>query len=492
MKSQPPPDTTAKSRQVTRFQIFAYVLPGLPLAALGLPIVVHLPQFYASHEIGLSLAVTGLVFSFCRIADVFVDPVMGYVSDRWQTRWGRRRPLFVLGTPLLVAGIWMTFVPSGPVGALYLSFWLFLMYVGWSMTTIPHLSWGAELSTDYHERSRIYGWAQAAVIIGMVGVLVLPAILENAGGFSLAQQILAMALFAILLLVPSVALCAGVLPEPEVKLKTHAPLLATFRFLFRDGALRRVIAVDLIASTSAGAIGAMFFFFARFALGLPHLAGTLLLAYFVSGFVFIPFWIWLSGRIGKHRALIASFGYTFVTMPLMFVIPRGDFAVALPVFIFAGMNYGAPSFLLRAMMADIADVDAAENGAERAGVMYSLLALTNKFGLGWAVGITFGLLTWLGFDPKIVNTPAAIENMRLLYIGLPIVFSLLSMGAMLGYPLNEARQRDLRAEVERRRAVHHSADDMLPPGIMTAGAALASDSEAITNVGDVAPTGVQR
>ena len=51
---------------------------------------------------------------------------------------------------------------------------------------------------------------------------------------------------------------------------------------------------------------------------------------------------------------------------------------------------------------------AAENGAERAGVMYSLLALTNKFGLGWAVGITFGLLTWLGFDPKIVNTPVAI------------------------------------------------------------------------------------
>ena len=54
------------------------------------------------------------------------------------------------------------------------------MYVGWSMVTIPHLSWGAELSTDYHERSRIYGWAQAASIIGMVGVLVLPAMLEYA------------------------------------------------------------------------------------------------------------------------------------------------------------------------------------------------------------------------------------------------------------------------------------------------------------------------
>ena len=488
MKAQLPPETTAKSRQVSPFQIFAYVLPGLPLAALGLPIVVHLPQFYASHEIGLSLAVTGLVFSLCRIADVFVDPVMGYVSDRWRTRWGRRRPLFLLGTPFLVAGIWMTFVPSGPVGALYLSFWLFLMYVGWSMTTIPHLSWGAELSTDYHERSRIYGWAQAAHIIGMVGVLVLPAILENAGGFSLAKQILAMALFAIVLLLPSVALAAGVLPEPEVKLKTHAPLLATFRFLFKEGALRRVIAVDLIASTSAGAVGAMFFFYARFALDLPQLAGTLLLVFFVSGFVFIPFWIWLAGRIGKHQALIASFVYTVVTWPLLFLVPRGDFGVALAVFLLIGLNYGAPSFLLRAMMADIADVDAAENGAERAGVMYSLLALTNKFGLGWAVGITFLTLAWLGFDPKIVNSPAAIEKMRFFFVALPVVLNLINLGVLKGYPLDEARQREMRAEVERRRATHHSADDMLPPGIMTGGAAMASDSEAITNVGDVEPS----
>ena len=129
MKAQLPPDMTAKSRQVSPFQIFSYVLPSLPLAALGLPIVVHLPQFYASHEIGLSLAVTGLIFSLCRIADVFVDPMMGYFSDRLQTRWGRRRPLVVLGTPILILGIWMVFVPGGPVSVLHLSFWLFLMYV---------------------------------------------------------------------------------------------------------------------------------------------------------------------------------------------------------------------------------------------------------------------------------------------------------------------------------------------------------------------------
>ncbi|MDE2074876.1 MAG: MFS transporter [Alphaproteobacteria bacterium] len=437
--------------RIPPLQLFAYVLPGAPLAALGLPIVVHLPQFYASAEIGLSLAVTGLVFSLCRIADVFIDPTMGYVSDRLATRWGRRRPMVVAGTPVLLFGIWMVFVPGGPVAPLYLGFWLFVMYVGWSMVTIPLLSWGAELSPDYHERSRIYGWNQVSIIAGMVGVLVVPAVLENLG-YPRALQILAMAVFAIVLLLPAVALCAGALPEPEVRLRSHAALAPTLRFLARNRAFRRVIAVDLVASTSAGAVGAMFFFFARFALGLPHWAGTLLLTYFVSGCLFIPFWIALSRRIGKHRALMASFAFTVATMPLYLLIPRGDLFAALPVFVLSGMNYGAPQFLLRSMMADIADADTAENGAERAGLMYSFLALTEKFGFGWSVGIAFVLLAWLGFDPKTANPPEAIAHMRAFYIALPCVLCFVNFFILRGYPLDEARQRALRLEVERRRA----------------------------------------
>ena len=147
-----------------------------------------------------------------------------------------------------------------------------------------------------------------------------------------------------------------------------------------------------------------------------------------------------------------------------------------------------PTFLLRSMMADVADADAAENNAERAGLMYSLLALTAKFGIGWAVGITFVALAWMGFDPKMANSPEAIEGMRLFFISLPIVFSLINLFIMRGYPLDEEQQRRTRAEVERRRATHHSADDMLPPGILPGGAALASDSEAITTVtGDEGP-----
>ena len=468
------------SHRLNILHLLAYVLPAVPLAALGMPIAVYLPNFYASKEIGISLLVTGSIFAVMRAFDIVIDPVMGYWSDRWRTPLGRRRPLILLGAPILALGIWMVFVPGGHVSVVHLGFWLFVMYFGWSMTIIPHLSWGAELSSDYHERSRIYGWSQVATLAGFIGVLVIPSFLE-AYKANVATQVMSMAVFAVVLLLPSVALCLGIVPEPEVKLKTHAALLPTLRFLLKEDAIRRVIGLDLIESINQGARGAMFFYFAQLALGQPHWASKLLLIYFVSGIVFIPAWIALARRFGKHRALICCYIYGICVGPSFLLIPQGNLEVAIPLFILSGVSYGAPAFLIRAMMADIADADTAEHGAERAGLMYSFLSLTNKFGLSVAVFIAFLALARMGFDPKIVNTPAAIEHMRVFFVLLPMGLATITLWIASGYKLDQARQERLRAKIAQARAEHHSADDIMPPpGLLAGGVALASDSEAVT------------
>jgi GPH family glycoside/pentoside/hexuronide:cation symporter len=81
---------TPGEHRVSWFKMFAYVSPSLAIAALGLPLVVHLPPLYASKEIGIDLALTGAIFGTLRFIDVLIDPLMGYFSDRWRTRWGRR------------------------------------------------------------------------------------------------------------------------------------------------------------------------------------------------------------------------------------------------------------------------------------------------------------------------------------------------------------------------------------------------------------------
>jgi len=333
----------------------------------------------------------------------------------------------------------------------YLGTCLIVMYFGYSFVLVPHLSWGSEISSDYHERSRIYGWHQALTVAGMMCVLIVPAVLERQG-YPLSTQVTAMAVFAIATLIPSVIVCLVVVPEPEVRLSTQAGLLPTLRFLLRDKALRRVMAVDLIESTNQGARGAMFLYFVSLGLALPKFGGTMLLAYFLAGVVCAPLWIALARRTGKSRALMIAYAYGIVAGLLLFAIPPGSKPAALALVALTGASYAAPAFLIRAMMADVADADTHETGAERAGMMYAFLSMTSKLGIGWSVTIAFGLLAVLGFDPKVHDAPGAIESLRFVYILLPVGLAALSLLAMIGYPLNEERQRALRLDIERRRA----------------------------------------
>lgn len=87
--------------RLSNWRLLLYAGPAVPIAALGVPISVFLPQFYAG-EMGLGLATVGTIFLICRLWDVVTDPVMGFLSDKYPSRWGRRRHWIALSVPILI------------------------------------------------------------------------------------------------------------------------------------------------------------------------------------------------------------------------------------------------------------------------------------------------------------------------------------------------------------------------------------------------------
>ena len=83
---------------------------GMPLAIIGYPLVVYLPPFYAG-EMGMNMGLVALVLVLARFSDVITDPLIGTISDRWNTRFGRRKPWIFAGTPLVLIGTVMLFMP---------------------------------------------------------------------------------------------------------------------------------------------------------------------------------------------------------------------------------------------------------------------------------------------------------------------------------------------------------------------------------------------
>lgn len=431
---------TSKGRIPGR-KLLAFALPAAPISALGLPLVVHLPHFY-DKNIGLSAATVGLIFMIARFWDVFTDPVLGLLSDKYETRWGRRRHWIVASVPIMLLSVFMVFMPPEGAGGVYLTFWMFILYIGWTLLTVSHMSWGAELTPDYHERSRVQGVREMLLIFGMVFVLVLPVLTSYIlPEGSRPEPVTLMGWFVIIVLPITVLISVTSVGEAKTPQPAHFSWGEAMSLLKRNRPLQILLSADLLSGISSGIVSSLFLYLALDVLRLGAFANVLLLVYFVSGLLFIPPIIWLSNRIGKHKAAIVSALFGGATVPLIFFLPEGNPVLAAMCWTVLGVNMGAGPFLFRSIMADVVDHDAVESGHQRTGLFYSLLTSTNKIGYAVAIGISMSALDWLGIETGAENAESALFGLQLIYI-LPSFFIAIIVAWMLSrFPLGEAQQR---------------------------------------------------
>ncbi|MCY3793858.1 MAG: MFS transporter, partial [Gammaproteobacteria bacterium] len=137
--------------------LFFYGLANMPAEMAIIPVAALIPNYYGQ-DLGVSLAAVGTVLLLSRIFDAVSDPLIGWLSDRTQSRWGRRRVWMAASVPILMLAVYKLFVPEPPVTAAYLFGWLVVLWLGWTMLFIPYYAWGAELSPHYHQRTRVTGW----------------------------------------------------------------------------------------------------------------------------------------------------------------------------------------------------------------------------------------------------------------------------------------------------------------------------------------------
>jgi len=426
----------------------AFAGPGLPLAALGLPLVVYLPEYY-SNALGLPLAAVGAAFMGVRLLDILFDPFIGGVMDRTRSKWGRFRPWLAIGAPLLMIASYMLFMAERGIGPAYLWFWLIVVYVGLSICVLAHTAWAAVLSADYNQRSRIYTWWQAGNVVGMILVLVLPPILESQAGGDHAAGIRSMGWFIIILLPLTIGAALLRVPEPTAPVERHKAGLREYAALLKRPTVQRVLFSDLLLGLAPGITGALFFFYFERVKDFDKAqAGILLLIYFLSALFCAPIWTALARRIGKHRALsVAGIVYA-VVQTLIVIMPAGNFWLAVPGLILAGLPYSAGPFLLRSMMADVGDEERLATGADRTGLLYAVLAGTAKIGYALAVGVTFVALDVLGFNAQGGGDPqAGMMGLQVLFVVTPAVLGLLAAWVTFGYPLDARRHTEIREQL---------------------------------------------
>ncbi len=424
-----------------RSRLFAFAAPYLPLSAVGLPAVVYLPPYYAA-ELGLGLEAVGLIFLVVRLIDIPLDPVLGHLIDRTKGRLGRFRPWLAGGAALMAAGALAVYfaVPGISAGAALAG--LLVLYFGYSAMMVAQTAWGATLSDDYHERSRVFGWWMALTQVGMLLVLALPPLLPRLiPGAGIASGIHGMGWLVIAGAPLTALLCLSVLPE-RARTGNHAKL-ADFARVVANPLMRRLLLVDLLANLAPGVTGALFLFFFQAVKGYSAAsASALLLVYFVAGLAGVPLWTRLARATSKHRAIVVALLFYCVTQSLTALLPPGNWPVAAIGMALAGVPYGATALLLRAMLADLSDAETLASGGDKTALFYAAGVGVQKLGYAIPVGVLYPVLSALGFVAVkgAGNSADALNGLTLLFTALPVVLALAAAWTVRSWPIDAAAQ----------------------------------------------------
>ena len=311
--------------KLKRSVLFYYSLADMPVMMSIFPALVFIPQFYAS-EMGVSLIAVANITLAVRIFDFLTDPLMGQISDRVRTPWGRRRPWLVCATPLMMVGIYMLYMPPADtqVGTGYMLVWMLVISLGTTMMLIPYYAWGAELSPDYNERTRITG---ARAISGQSGQMLAqfaPTVALLAFGIGGNRAVLAIVGVTMLCLMPiCVWLTVSRAPDGPVEESAALPVLQGFRLMFRNGPFLWLALVFLISTCGLAMTTPLYLFFVADVLGDRERAIYVLFFFYLTSILAVPFWVWLSRHIGKHRGYMAALLMIAVSHPFLPLAGRG-------------------------------------------------------------------------------------------------------------------------------------------------------------------------
>jgi glycoside/pentoside/hexuronide:cation symporter, GPH family len=429
-----------------------YGLPHLTHAVVTLPMALFIPAFYVE-ELALPLAGVGVAIAASRILDIFIDPLIGALSDRWNTRWGRRKPWIALGTPLLMLSTWMVFAPRGQVSLSYLFGWASLLFLAFTLVDLPHKAWGSELSTDYSERTRVAAWREGLGALGQVLFLSVLSIMNLKGLRDTHHQLQVIAAIIVLSLPVLVGLALVKAPEfPPEELSEPPPRgWQSLRLILGNRAFLLTLATLVLLGSAVMLQATLHKLVLKHVVGQPELFAPMILAENLASLAAVPLWMKIAHRVGKHKAVMLAALWVGIWSLGFPWIGRGDAVPYVILIVLRGSSLAAIFMLSNAIAADVVDHDILAYGRQRSGLFFAVWGIVIKLAVALGVLLGTALPAAFGFQPAApAQSPEALRGLLLIYGCLPCAIIALGVPLMWNFPIDRQRQRYLRERIGER------------------------------------------
>ncbi len=418
-------------------------------------ILVFFILFFFTNVAGLNPAFAGGIILVSKIWDAINDPMVGWLSDRTRSRWGRRYPWMVIGA--IPLGLCFTLIWVVPNTDTQLGLWLYygaialLFYTAYTAVVIPYATLAAELTQHYDERTNLISYKASFSIGSSIVALVLAQII-----FALIereqQQYLVLGGVCGFLAALSVYVCIfgtyrrfnwiqhqrGI--DPTLN---HLPLFQQIRIAFSTRPFLFVIGIYLCSWLGVQVTAAILPYFVVDWMRLSDTHFTQM-ALTVQGTALVMMAVW--SRLGQRldKRLIYCFGipFTLIGQAGLFLLQPGQVVGMYVLAILAGAGLSTAYLVPWSMLPDVVDLDELNTGQRREGIFYGFVVQLQKIAVAIALFLVGKILDWSGFITKVADQPnpqqpeTALSAIRWLIGPIPSLVLIIGLVLAFFYPIS--------------------------------------------------------
>lgn len=432
---------------------------------LGMTISAQLSAFFTLYYVDrlkVSPQLWAGLLAVLAIYNAVDNPLIGHLSDRTRSRWGRRVVYLVFATAPTFLGLTLLFwAPfdgvSNEIATLvwFVVWWLVWETFGTAMGT-GYLGLLPEMFTSFEARSRVAVRMNGVQVVGLLIGLAAPPALAQAIGWGPAVT-----LFALIALV---TIYQGVPAMRENVPSTRAPsLVSSLRHTFGNRSFLTVVLAQTMRFVTTGALTMGMGLYVKYSLGGDDSITSVLLAmaFIVAGLALWPWRRFVADRWGARATLLAAYAVVGVGAGLLYLTPPGPWVYVVTALV--GVGLSGMILMGDVIVADVIDEDEARTGERRAGAYFGLSGLITTIS-GTVTAVAFGwVATVYSYDPKLPTQPASVgTGFRVFMSAVPMAASVVAIALLLLYPLHGRRLTEMRARLAERRGADPV--DSPPPG----------------------------